>query len=230
MARRPSPSLSVLAVSLPLLVSLLACQGCASKIAWSDLLTSGRDGWQRPADVIAALEIAPGDRVAEIGAGDGYWLPWLSEAVGPEGVVYAVEVEEDKIDDLRARVAEEGWTNVEVVYGEYTDPRLPDGSVDLAMTCLTYHHIEDRVRYFSRLQADLAPGGRVVHLDDRSDLDAPLRWLPTSGHTSDPDEMDAEMQSAGYRRTRTFDLLLVQTFREYAPRGDGLANAAGPER
>ena len=120
--------------------------------------------------------------------------------------------------------------NVEVVYGEYTDPRLPDGSVDLAMTCLTYHHIEDRVRYFSRLQADLAPGGRVVHLDDRSDLDAPLRWLPTSGHTSDPDEMDAEMQSAGYRRTRTFDLLLVQTFREYAPRGDGLANAAGPER
>ncbi|MGH0029782.1 MAG: class I SAM-dependent methyltransferase [Myxococcota bacterium] len=195
----------------------LGCQGCSSKVDVGDLLVSGRDGWQRPAQVVAALEVQPGQRVAEIGAGDGYWLPWLSQAVGAEGVVYAVEVEPEKVAALVERVHRDGLANVRVVHGRYDDPLLPDGQIDLAMTCLTYHHIEERVDYFRRLQADLAPGGRVAHLDDRDDLGVPLRWLPSAGHTTNAAAMDAEMESAGYRRTRRFDLLLVQTFHVYAP-------------
>ena len=199
------------------LALLVVCGGCTSKIDWGDLVTSGRDGWQRPEAVVAALDIRAGDRVAEIGAGDGYWLPWLSKAVGPEGVVFAVEVEAEKIDELRERVARDGLSNVVVILGRYEDPLLPDGGVDLAMTCLTYHHIEDRVPYFERLRADLAPGGRVVHLDDRDDLSAPLAWV-TSGHNSNVDEMDAEMEAAGYDHTRHLDFLVAQAFREYVPR------------
>jgi ubiquinone/menaquinone biosynthesis C-methylase UbiE len=205
--------------ALGILTVVLGLQGCRTvgKVDFVDLLTSGRDGWQRPARVIEALELAPGDRVAEIGAGDGYWLPWLSEAVGPTGRVFAVEVEPEKVQGLRDRVERERLDNVVVVFGEYEDPLLPDSGIDVAITCLTYHHIEDRPEYFSRLRSDLAPGGRVAHLDDRDDLGAPLRWLPSAGHTSNVAEMDAEMTAAGYRRTASFDFLLVQSFRVYVP-------------
>ena len=118
---------------------------------------------------------------------------------------------------LRKRVEREQLENVVVVFGEYEDPLLPDSGIDLALTCLTYHHIEDRTDYFARLRSDLAPGGRVAHLDDRDDLGVPLRWLPSAGHTSNVTEMDAEMTAAGYRRTASFDFLLVQSFRVYVP-------------
>ena len=88
-----------------LLLLLPAGSGC-SVMARADLgrvLTSGRDGYQHPERVIAELELRQGDRVAEIGAGDGYWLPWLSEAVGNEGRVYAVEVDDEKVAELEQR-------------------------------------------------------------------------------------------------------------------------------
>ena len=198
---------------------LLGALGCAplGKTDVSRVLTSGRDGWQHPEQVIDALDLQKGDRVAEIGAGDGYWLSWLAEAVGPSGRIYAVEVEEEKVNELRQTVLDEGLENVVVVFGEYSDPKLPDGEIDLAMTCLTYHHIEERTAYFRNLQVDLAPGGRVAHLDDRTDTPAPFRWLQSAGHSSDPDEVVREMEAAGYTRDASFDFLPVQSFQIFEP-------------
>ena len=76
---------------LTLTLVLLALGGGCSTASQMDLgriVTSGRDGWQLPEQVIAALELKPGDQVAEIGAGSGYWLPWLAAAVGSDGRVY----------------------------------------------------------------------------------------------------------------------------------------------
>jgi len=203
---------------LALVAPLVGCSGCAivEKTDVPRLLTSGRDGYQHPERVIEALGLREGDRVAEIGAGDGYWLPWLSAAVGPQGRVYAVEVENDLTDALLRRVARKGLANVEVVRGEYDDPKLPDGGIDLAMTCLTYHHIEERIDYFARLRADLSPSGRVAHLDDRHDVGPPLRWL-MAGHWSDPDAIRTEMAEAGYRRTVSHEFLPVQSFQVFEP-------------
>ena len=201
-----------------LVASLTACGGCASsKLDVLRLVTSGRDGYQQPERVIESLGLRPGQRVAEIGAGGGYWLPFLSGAVGPAGTVYAVEVEAELVEKLRAFREEEELDNVEVILGRYEDPLLPDGQVDVAIILKTYHHIEGRVAYFARLRTDLAPGGRVAHLDDRDDLSAPLRWLTGEGHTSNAAEMDAEMKGAGYRKLESFDFLLMQSFRIYAP-------------
>ncbi len=203
---------------LACVVGLSACGGCASsKVDILRLVTSGRDGIQQPERVVQALGLRPGQRVAEIGAGGGYWLPFLSDAVGPDGTVYAVEVEEELVEKLRAVREQERLDNVEVIFGGYQDPLLPDGQVDVALTSKTYHHIEGRVAYFARLRADLAPGGRVAHLDDRDDLSAPLRWLPTRGHTSNAAEIDAEMKAAGYRKLESFDFLLMQSFQIYSP-------------
>ncbi len=166
--------------------------------------------------VIDALAIRPGLRIAEIGAGEGYWLPWLAAAVGPEGRVYAVEVRADKVEALMKLVEDAGYDNVEVVFGRYDDPRLPDRAVDLAITSKTYHHIEDRVAYFANLRGDLSADGRVAHLDDRPDMPFPLSWI-MSGHTSDPAAIDQEMTQAGYRRVEAFDFLYTQSFSIYQP-------------
>lgn len=115
-----------------------------------------------------------------------------------------------------------------MILGGYDEPLLPNGGFDVAVTSKTGHHIEGHVACFARLRTDLAPGGRVAHLDDRDDHSAPLRWLPTDGHTSNAEKMDTEMKEAGYRKTRAFDFLLVQSFQIYAPddgRPSGITDA-----
>lgn len=209
-----------LALWLTIAASSIGCSGSLAKLDLGALIMGGRDGWQRPERVIEALAIEPGARVAEIGAGSGYWLAHLSDAVGPEGRVYAVEVTPELVERLEAQVEEASLSNVDVILGAYHDPRLPDGRVDLALTCLTYHHIEDRVRYFRSLRTDLARGARVAHLDDRPDAPAPISWFQTAGHWTPPDEIGREMGEAGYRLVDAHDFLPSQSFQVFEPRPD----------
>ncbi len=195
----------------------LALLFTACKVDLIRVATAGRDGWQHPERVIEALAIRPGDVVAEIGAGEGYWIPWLSHAVGPTGRVYAVDVEDEPVAALRERVEREQLTNVEVVLAEYDDPLLPDGEIDVAITSLTYHHIEARPAYFAKLRTALSPRGRVAHLDDRADLPRPFRWLLTADHWSDPEQVRTEMRVAGYERVAEFDFLFTQSFQVFEP-------------
>jgi len=205
-----------LLVWLVLALSSVGCSGL-SKVDVGRVLTSGRDGWQYPERVIENLGLRAGDRVAEIGAGSGYWLPYLSDAVGPKGRVYAVEVDSELVERLESNVRDWGLENVEVILGLPADPRLQPGSIDLAMTCLTYHHIEDRVGYFERLHSSLRAGARVVHLDDRPDAEPPISWFQGEGHWTDPTEIETEMHDAGYRTTETYDFLPAQSFLVFEP-------------
>jgi ubiquinone/menaquinone biosynthesis C-methylase UbiE len=215
--------LSILIWTL-LAISTAGCQGL-SKVDVTRVLTSGRDGWQYPERVVETLKIAEGDRVAEIGSGSGYWLPWLSRAVGDEGRVYAVEVESELVDDLQSFIEKEGLQNVEVILGAYDDPNLPDAGIDLALTVLTYHHIDDRIGYFQRLQQDLRPGGRVAHLDDRPDAGAPFSWFQSEGHWTKPALVVEEMAGAGYQKLSDFDFVPAQSFQIFAPRTEAKAKA-----
>jgi len=122
-------------------LSSFGCSSSAAKIDVGKLLTSGRDGWQHPHSVLASLEISPGDTVAEIGAGSGYWNGHLSKAVGPEERVYAVEVEQSLFDELEELVKQEAYGNVEVISGAYHDPKLHDETRHLTITLLSYYHI-----------------------------------------------------------------------------------------
>lgn len=195
------------------LVGLLI--GCGS---WKRFAYEGfdRDAWQKPDEVVAALALEPGDRVADIGAGGGYFTFRLARAVGPEGVVYAVDVDPDMIEYLRERVAEEGVANVRVVAGEFSDPLLPDGEIDLVFSTNTYHHIQDRAAYFRGLRTDLAPGGRVaiIELNDAT-------WFPrTFGHYTPEEEIVSEMREAGYRLDDDFGFLERQSFVVFSPGGE----------
>ena len=201
------------------LLLALMLLGCGGKVDLLRVATSGRDGWQHPERVVESLQILPGDRVADIGSGDGYFLRWLSEAVGPTGRVYAVEVDDALVEALREMIQAEGLENVEVVRGEFHDPLLPDAEIDIAFTCLTYHHIDDRAIYFARLKRDLSPRGRVAHLDDRDDLTGFTGRMVTKDHWSNVSQMIAEMAEAGYRLVASYDFLLTQSFQIFAPEG-----------
>ncbi len=199
---------------LLLAIPLIACSGL-TKLDYTKL--ASRAGWQHPDRVIESLEIRPGSRVADIGAGDGYFVPYLSHAVGPEGRVYAVDVDPEKVEALEKRIREEGYPNVIAVAGGYADPLLPEAGVDLVLLVNTYHHIEDRPAYFSRLKSDLREPGRVAIIDMRDDLSGILRLFATQEHWTSLESMHEEMERAGYRSSASFEFLPVQSFEVFEP-------------
>ena len=178
-----------------------------------------RDVWQKPERVIDSLEIAPGARVADIGAGDGYFIPYLAQAVGPQGVVYAVDVDEEKVRALEALVAEQELANVKVVLAGFDDPSLPDGEIDLVFMVNTYHHIEDRRSYFGNIRAtDLSSGGRVAVIDPTADGGFFVNLVAKEGHVSSAPVVREEMSLAGYDSAASHDFLMVQIFEVFTPK------------
>jgi ubiquinone/menaquinone biosynthesis C-methylase UbiE len=191
-----------------LLVALALASGCsaAKRSAYEGV---GRDDWQQPDAVLALLGVGPGDRVADLGAGGGYFTFRLAEAVGASGRVFAVDVDDDMIAYLAERARELGAANVTVVRGEFDDPKLPDGEIDLLFICNTYHHIAERIAYFRRALVDLAPNGRVaiVEYDGRGGGFADL-----FGHETPADVIVREMREAGYEQIATHEILTRQSF------------------
>ena len=131
-----------------------------------------------------------------------------------------MEVDEERTRELEKRSTEEGYSNVVVVLGQYSDPQLPDGEVDLVFLCNTYHHIEERPAYFSRLRTDLSDSGRVAIVEPDAELWGILRLFQTKGHMSEADDVVGEMRAAGYSCSESFDFLPTQVFEVFAPAGD----------
>lgn len=194
--------------ALALLLGLAAALGCGGTLKRFAYEGFGRDGWQRPDEVIARLGVHAGDRVADLGAGGGYFTFRLADAVGPSGRVFAVDVDDDMIEYLRGRVAAEQRPNVEVIRAEPEDPRLPDGQIDLVFTCDTYHHLQRRTEYFARLRTDLAPGGRVAILE----LNGATWFARLFGHMTPRQTIVDELSAAGYRLVVDYDGLIDRQY------------------
>ena len=191
-----------------LLLAVGILGGCSSfkRFAYEGF---SRDEWQQPERVIAALGLRSGDHVADLGSGSGYFTLRLAPAVGPDGRVYAVDVDEEMNEYLRKRVAEADLANVDVILGRFEDPLLPDGSVDLVLIVDTYHHLEDRPAYFRNLRRDLKPSGRVAVID----YDGRKLWfMRLMGHITPREELLREMAEAGYEVAEEFDFIDRQSF------------------
>ena len=192
------------------LVAFLLC-ACACG-AWKRFAYSGpgRDDWQQPARVIQTLALEPGARVADLGAGGGYFTFRLADAVGPSGVVYAVDVDPDMLDYLRGRAQDEQRANVVVIEAAYDDPKLPEAGVDLVLVVNTYHHLEQRTAYFERVKRGLRPGGRLALIELREG------GFP-AGHFTTPETIRSELEAAGYVQSASYDFLEKQSFLIFTP-------------
>jgi ubiquinone/menaquinone biosynthesis C-methylase UbiE len=185
-----------------------------------------RATWQQPDVVVGALALSPGMAVADVGAGTGYLERALSEAVGPRGVVFAVEVEPTLVAHLRERADREGTGNVTPVLGSAHSPRLPAGSVDRILFLDTYHHIGGRVAYFRHLASALAPGGRVVIVDWEK---RPDTIGPELSHRLAREQVVDEMRRAGYRQVPTKARLTHQYVLVFTPGEDANGGAGGSD-
>jgi SAM-dependent methyltransferase len=158
---------------------------------WSN--EDDRDDIGEAERVIRLLGAREGMHVADIGAGDGYYVARLAQRVGPTGRVYGEDITPRYLELLAARARQSGWTNVEVVRGEPHDPRLPAGTLDAAIMIHMYHEISQPFGLLWNLATAMKPGGRLVILD----LDR-----PTWGHGTPLRLLRCELEAVGYRESR----------------------------
>jgi arsenite methyltransferase len=198
------------------LAVLLLLAGCAQlkQCAYEGF---DRDQWQQQNRVVQSLQIRPGERVVDLGSGSGYFTFALAKAVGPEGRVYAVDVDKEMNDIVAQRAQREGLGNVDVILAKPDDPLLPSTGVDLVFTSNTYHHIDNRVNYFANLRKYIRPKGRVAVIDfDRRGWFQGL-WK----HYTPSEFIKREMEQAGYKLQREFDFLDRQSFLIFERNGPG---------
>jgi len=127
-----------------------------------------RDLWQRPDRIMDVLGVADASVVADVGAGSGWFTVRLARRVGPNGVVYAQDVQKEMLASISRRVQREGLTNVQPVLGEGSDPRLPPrarGKLDAILIVGVYHEIDDRITMLKNLAEALKPQGRIGVID-----------------------------------------------------------------
>jgi ubiquinone/menaquinone biosynthesis C-methylase UbiE len=161
-----------------------------------------RDAWQLPHDVIVALDFKPGEVVADIGAGTGYFARRFAHHAAK---IYAVDIDAKLLEMAKKNSP----ANVETVLATADDPKLPDASVDTIFFCDVLHHIENRPAYYRKLAKALKPGGRIVNIDFYK---KPTPFGPPEAMRLSEETVIQELAAAGFRKTKSFDILPYQYF------------------
>jgi len=167
-----------------------------------------RDAWQMPDAVMDALGVADGSSVADIGAGGGWFTVRLARRVGPNGIVYAQDVQSQMIEAIRRRVDRDGLSNVRTLQGDELDPRLPANSVD-AILIVDSSEFRHRVDVLKNLGPALRPGGRIGLVEYKKDGGGPG---PPQEERVDESTMIADAERADLHLIRKETFLPFQYF------------------
>lgn len=162
---------------------------------WSD--EPDRDQAGEAERVLALANVKAGTRVADIGAGDGYYTVRAAPIVGPSGRVWAEDIEARYLELLQRRLRDHPLPNVTLALGEPHDPRLPPRSADVALLIHMYHEISQPFGLLYNLYASLRPGARVIILDTTR---------PTNQHGTPPALLRCELSAMGYTQVQTVSL------------------------
>ena len=180
-----------------------------------------RDTYQKPDEVVQNMTLKPGNVVCEVGAGTGYFTPYLSKAVGESGKVYAEDPQSEFLDLLKQKTDKQELRNVEIVRGTYTDTNIPDRVCDVTFVLDVYHHLEWPKPMLDAMKADTKPDGRMVVVDwyrrpnpvfDRWKIDA-MQHIRL-----DLDDVVEEIESHGWDHVETRTFLDHQYFVVFKPR------------
>lgn len=168
-----------------------------------------RAEWQKPDEVLRALDLAPGQAACDIGAGPGYFTRRLARLLGERGRVFAVDVETAMLAALRERLEKDGLRNVTPVLAAPADPGLPDAACDLVLIVDTYHHFPDAPAYLRGLKRLLKAGGRVVNIDFHK---RPTPHGPPLEHRVSREDFIDQARAAGYDVAAEHGFLPYQYF------------------
>lgn len=191
---------------------MLLSISCAnfSKLRFSRIYK--RDGWQWRDRVIESLNLQKSDKVLELGPGNGYFTFALAEKLAPDGQLFAVDVDEQAIGKIQARVAEEKIPNLNATLYDGSFIDLKGKKVNLVFSVNVYHHLSDQVKYFEKLKSHLVPGGRVAVIDHHLEMGLALRIFVSKNHQTPPENILKEMDAAGYKLVQSEDYLPLQSF------------------
>jgi ubiquinone/menaquinone biosynthesis C-methylase UbiE len=155
----------------------------------------------------AWLEVQPGARVADLGAGDGTFTVALARRAGSSGHVYAIEIEDEQLEDIRQAVAEAGLSNVTVVKGETSRTNLPGGCCDVLFSRVVYHHLTEPAAINTDIFRAVRPGGRLMIID--FEPGGIMDWLGRpetadrhGGHGTPKETVVREVTAAGFQLMR----------------------------
>jgi arsenite methyltransferase len=172
-----------------------------------------RDAEQKPDEVIAALDLKPGETLADIGAGSGYFSFRLARRVGDSGRVYAVDINSDMILFMNRNIRDKKIKNVTTILSAPDDPFLADASINRFFICNTWHHVQNRPRYMALMKKMLKPGGQVIILDYKK-KQLPVGPPPEMKRAKK--EVIAEMEAGGFKLAKDHDFLPYQYFLVFA--------------
>ena len=166
-----------------------------------------RETEEQPELVIDALEIKPGQTIADLGAGSGYYSFRIAPLVGPTGKVLAIDIEPAMLDAIAQRARREHVENVATVRSSAQDPNLAPGSVDLLFMVDVYHELEYPYEVLTKVRTALKPRGRVALVEYRAeDPDVLIKPL----HKMSERQVRREMQAAGFKHVKTVRTLPLQ--------------------
>lgn len=166
-----------------------------------------RDAYQRPDQIMDALQIGEGSVVADLGAGGGWFTVRLARRVGPNGRVYAEDIQKEMIGAITRRMTREGLANVLTVLGTPVDPRLPPGSLDAALMVDAYPEFEHPVTLLRNLARAMKPGGVIGIVNYKKDGGGPG---PAMEVRVDPEKVIADAQAAGLKLRKEEKFLRYQ--------------------
>ena len=166
-----------------------------------------RDAYQRPDQIMDALLIGDGSTVADLGAGGGWFTVRLARRVGPQGIVYAEDIQTQMIQAIERRVKREGLKNVRTVLGTPTDPKLPQGSLDALLIVDTYHEMEQPVTLLRNVAKSLKPSGMIGIVNYKKDGGGPG---PPMEERVDPEKVIRDAVAAGLELRKRENFLRYQ--------------------
>ena len=165
-----------------------------------------REVWQQPDRIMDALEIADGSAVADLGAGGGWFAIRLARRVGPNGIVWAEDIQPEMIESIKRRVQREQLRNVRAQLGTPLDPHLPPRALDAVLTVETYHEFEQPVTLLRNIDKALKPGGLLAIIEFSKDGFGPG---PAIEDRVDPERVIRDARAAG------LDLVARPSFLRY---------------
>lgn len=174
---------------------------------------------EQPERVLDAMGLRPGDVVADVGCGSGYYARRMARRVRPGGKVYCEEIQPEMLDVMRRRAADEGVDGIEAVLGSPTDPRLPPGAVDWVLIADVYHEMSDPEPMLAGIRRALAPGGQVALLEYRVE-DGTGDWIKAD-HAMSVRQVLTEWKAAGFELAALHDFLPSQHLFFFRPAGSG---------
>ncbi|MDC8004244.1 class I SAM-dependent methyltransferase [Aureisphaera galaxeae] len=169
------------------------CQYVESE--WED-----RDTWMDVNFIFDQVGIEKGSYVADIGCHEGYLSVHLARRVGDSGKIYAVDVREDRLETLRENLQDRKLRNVEVILGDYDDPKLPRNALDVVIIMDTYHEMDDYRTILDHVYSSLKPNGKIVIVEKlKTRIIGKSRDAQTNAHSLGTEYVTEELRDAGFR-------------------------------